>query len=125
MNSRGFADFGAWAYGNTSRLCRRNSAPSPPKPRGGPSALAGARGEAGQARCLAAHTHALFAQKVQRKVSNSVAPLAAAGAIDFAAIRGSTNRRPKSQQPIPSCLSHRPQLKREASLWPRVRPSPL
>ena len=62
--------------GNTSRLCRRNSAPSPPKPRGGPSALAGVRGEAGQARYLAAHTHALFAQKVQRKVSNCVADFA-------------------------------------------------
>jgi hypothetical protein len=33
------------------RSCRRNSAPPPPKPRGGPSALAGQEERAGQARC--------------------------------------------------------------------------
>ena len=63
MNSRGFADFGAWAYGNSPQLGRCNSAPSPPKPRGGPSALAGAR-EAGRSGSMlsCAHTRSLCAE---------------------------------------------------------------
>jgi hypothetical protein len=36
---------------NSSQERRRNSSPPPPKPRGGPSALAGERSEAGQAYC--------------------------------------------------------------------------
>src|SRR5262249_11232798 len=63
---------------NFSRLCgaiarayRRNIAPPPPKPRGGPSALAGARG-ASRSGYLCV-THALFARKVQRK-SAQLAP---------------------------------------------------
>src|SRR5262245_37119129 len=71
---------------NFSRLCgaiarayRRNIAPPPPKPRGGPSALAGARGASRSGYLCVITTHALFARKVQRKVSNGVAVLAAVG----------------------------------------------
>src|SRR5262249_57431715 len=35
-----------WDIQNSSPLCRRNIAPPPPKPRGGPQALAGAGSEA-------------------------------------------------------------------------------
>src|SRR5262245_33035569 len=34
-----------WDIQNSSPLCRRNIAPPPPKPRGGPRALAGERSE--------------------------------------------------------------------------------
>ena len=57
---------------NSSHSRRRNIAPPLPKPRGGLRALAG--GEKSEAIRLAVrgHTHALFALKVQRKVSNGV-----------------------------------------------------
>jgi hypothetical protein len=64
---------------HSSHSRRRNIAPPPPKPRGGPGALAGGEEQAGQASLPVATTHALFAVKVQRKVSNGVAGLAAAG----------------------------------------------
>src|SRR5437867_10053760 len=48
---------------------------TPPRPIG----AGGAEERAGQARCPLITTHALFARKVQRKLSNGVAGLAAAG----------------------------------------------
>src|SRR5260221_10927814 len=56
----------------------RNSTPPPPKPREGPSALARQRSEPVWLG-VRNHTHALFALKVQRKLSNGVAGFAAAG----------------------------------------------
>jgi hypothetical protein len=54
---------------NPSRLCRRNArrgrrnvAPPPPKPRGGPRALAGEGARAIQARCPCPHTRSVCAQ---------------------------------------------------------------
>jgi hypothetical protein len=69
-------------------------------------------------------THALFALKVQRKVSNGVAGLAAAGSSldrqkswQFLPSQRSTNARASIPAYIlalgPSCVSHVPQLKRE------------
>src|SRR5436305_13484660 len=75
-----------------SRRGRRNSAPPPPKPRGGPSALAGEKSEPVRLG-VRNHTHALFARKVQRKLSNGVAGFAAAG---------SSLDRQKSRQFLPS-----------------------
>jgi hypothetical protein len=57
----------------------RNSAPPPPKPRGGPSALAGVRGASRSGSVSVITTHALFARKVQRKLSNGVVGFAAGG----------------------------------------------
>src|SRR5256885_17114233 len=57
----------------------RNSAPPPPKPRGGPSALAGGEEQARQGSASVITTHALFARKVQRKLSRGVAGFAAGG----------------------------------------------
>jgi hypothetical protein len=54
----------------------------------------------GKARPVLLHNTDLFGFEVRQQRFNSVAPLAAAGAIDFAAIR----RQPKSQQPNPSCV---------------------
>src|SRR5260370_25931915 len=57
----------------------RNSAPPPPKPRGGPSALAGGEEQSRSGSASVINTHALFARKVQRKLSNGVAGFAAGG----------------------------------------------
>jgi hypothetical protein len=69
---------GAGARCARSPLGRRNIAPPPPKPRGGPRALAG-RGASRSGSLSVTTTHAPFALKAQRKVSNGVAGLAAAG----------------------------------------------
>src|SRR6266446_2372726 len=66
---------GATARRRAGAIARR----PPPKPRGGPSALAGERSEPIWLG-VRDHTHALFARKVQRKLSNGVAGFAAAGA---------------------------------------------
>jgi hypothetical protein len=58
---------------------RQTRAPPPPKPRGGPRGAGGGEEQTGQASLSAITTHALFALKVHRKVSNGVAQLAAAG----------------------------------------------
>src|SRR5947208_13681664 len=65
---------GATARRRAGAIARR----PPPKPRGGPSALAGERSEPIWLG-VRDHTHALFALKVQRKLSNGVAGFAAAG----------------------------------------------
>src|SRR5260370_11506140 len=65
---------GAAARRRAGAIARR----PPPKPRGGPSALAGERSESIWLG-VRDHTHALFALKVQRKLSNGVAGFAAAG----------------------------------------------
>src|SRR5258706_8204995 len=57
----------------------RNSAPPPPKPRGGPSALAGGEEQSRSGSASVITTHALFARKVQRKLSNGVAGFSAGG----------------------------------------------
>src|SRR5438094_5882415 len=64
---------------NSSQERRRNSAPPPPKPRGGPSALAGGEEQSRSGSASVITTHALFARKVQRKLSNGVAGFAAGG----------------------------------------------
>src|SRR5467141_3095258 len=81
----GFAHLCAWTCKLLSRASAqpragswRNSTPPPPKPRGGPSALARQRSEPVWLG-VRDHTHALFALKVQRKLSNGVADFAAAG----------------------------------------------
>jgi hypothetical protein len=51
----------------------RNSAPPPPKPRGGLSALAAVRGASRSGSASVLTTHALFAREVQRKLSNGIA----------------------------------------------------
>src|SRR5258708_5664682 len=79
---------GATARRRAGAIARR----PPPKPRGGPSALAGERSEPIWLG-VRDHTHALFARKVQRKLSNGVAGLAAAG---------SSLDRQKSRQFLPS-----------------------
>jgi hypothetical protein len=56
-------------------------APPPPKPRRGPRALAG-RGTSWSGSLSVTTTDALFAGKVQCKVSNGVAGLAAAGSLE-------------------------------------------
>ena len=61
---------GATARRRAGAIARR----PPPKPRGGPSALAGERSEPIWLG-VRDHTHALFARKVQRKLSNGVAAL--------------------------------------------------
>src|SRR5205085_4931010 len=57
---------------NSSQERRRNSAPPPPKPRGGRQALAGVRRASRSGSVSVTTTHALFASKVQRKVSNQI-----------------------------------------------------
>src|SRR6266446_10534130 len=79
---------GATARRRAGAIARR----PPPKPRGGPSALAGERSEPVRLG-VRNHTHALFALKVQRKLSNGVAGFAAAG---------SSLDRQKSRQFLPS-----------------------
>ena len=48
--------------------CRRNSAPPPPKPRGGRSALAGERSEPDQGSASMTTMHARFRDKVECKI---------------------------------------------------------
>jgi hypothetical protein len=77
-------------------------------------------------------THALFALKVQRKVSNGVAGLAAIGSSldrqksrQFLPSQRATNA-PRKHPLLdilalsPSCVSPTPQLKRESSPWPEL-----
>src|SRR2546427_5574215 len=64
-------------------LCRRNSAPPPPKPRGGPSALAGERSEPLKARVRAPHERSLCAQSpVQSEQCCCWTGLAAGSSLD-------------------------------------------
>jgi hypothetical protein len=63
---------------HSSQERRRNNAPAPPKPRGGPSALAGVRGASRSGSVSVITTDALFARKVQRKVSTQLIDFAAA-----------------------------------------------
>ncbi len=81
----------AWTCQISPQSCRRNMAPPPPKPRGGHAALAGERSTT---------TDARFAGKVQRKVSNGIAGLAAAGSSrhrqKIAAIPASASILPRS-----------------------------
>src|SRR5216684_546287 len=94
LRSRSLADYtidtheSEFSEATAGAIARR----PPPKPRGGPSALAGERSEPIWLG-VRDHTHALFALKVQRKLSNGVAGLAAAG---------SSLDRQKSRQFLPS-----------------------
>jgi hypothetical protein len=88
---------------HSSQSCRRNIAPPPPKPRGGTRAWRG-RGVGLVRLAVRGHTHALFALKVQRKVSNGVAGLTAAGSsLDRAENRGNSCH--ISDWPMPSQAS--------------------
>ena len=59
------------SLGGTSRMksCRRNSAPPPPKPRGGPTALAGERSEPVRLGSVTT-MHALFKGEVECKMTH-------------------------------------------------------
>jgi hypothetical protein len=63
---------------NSSHSCWRNIAPPSPKARGGPQGAGGERSQAIQVCCPMITTDVLFAAKVQRKLSNGAAQLAAA-----------------------------------------------
>src|SRR3954466_11811945 len=67
---------------NSSQERRRNSASPPPNPRGGPSGAGGVRGASQSGSASVLTTHALFARKVQRKLSNGVAGLAGRSSSD-------------------------------------------
>jgi len=108
---------------NSSHSRRRNIAPLPPNPAEAQGRWRG-RGASRSGSLSVTTTHALFALKVQRKESNGVAGLAAAGSsLDR---QKSRQFLPSQDRPMPaasipadtlalglSCVSHTPQFKRE------------
>src|SRR5262249_40450595 len=86
-----FARVCAWTCKHSSRSCRRNIALPPPKPRGGPRGAGGGGGAKPSGLLSPTNPKALAAGKVQRKVSNAVAGLVAAGSsLDRAENRGNS-----------------------------------
>src|SRR5215469_13174314 len=79
-----------------------------------PIGAGGVRGASRSGLASVITTHALFARKVQRKLSNGVAGFAAGGSSLDQRVREGAGCWP----PGPSCVSPAPQLKREWSPWP-------
>src|SRR5438445_3327439 len=100
-----------------------------------PIGAGGVRGASRSGSASVITTHALFARKVQRKLSNGVAGFAAGGSSSerkrsrpiraFSATPNDGQRPCRTlaedprQNPAPSCLSPALQLKREWSPWPQ------
>src|SRR5262249_18678917 len=79
-----------------------------------PIGTGGVRGASRSGSASVITTHALFARKVQRKLSNGVAGFAAGGSSLDQRVHEGAGCWP----PGPSCVSPVPQLKREWSPWP-------
>src|SRR6516164_4189619 len=79
-----------------------------------PIGAGGVRGTSRSGSASVITTHALFARKVQRKLSNGGAGFAAGGSSLDQRVREGAGCWP----PGPSCVSPAPQLKREWSPWP-------
>src|SRR5436305_622869 len=112
---------------HSSRSCRRNSAPPPPKPRGGLSALAGQEERADQARCPLSphHTRSLCAQSPAQNEQRccwfgrrrSIFWIGSNSCLLSDAARWPTSAQGKIPAARgPSCICPMPQLKREWSL---------